>query len=60
MSELSVARNLKLFESYGNYGVSTRTREVETARTFFGQEGSRKLLRFCADVFYGRPPTIVI
>jgi len=37
--------------------VSARTRGVEPVRTFCGQGGGVKFIRFSADVFYGWPQT---
>jgi len=56
-SSLFGAKNFKIFEIFD---VFARTKEegVEPVRTFCGQEGGKvDFLRFCADVFYGRPLT---
>jgi len=46
------AKNFGFFEIYG---VSTRKGRVEPVRTFCGHRKRVSFLRFCADVFYGRP-----
>jgi len=65
-SALLGAKTFKFFEIYS---VSARIRErgVEPVRTFFGKRGgndfSKKerddFSRFCANVFYGRPLTLM-
>jgi len=55
-SALFGAKNFGFFEIHG-LSERTRRREVEPVRTFCRQGWGWRVnfLRFCADVFYGRP-----
>jgi len=52
----------KTFGFFEIYGVSSRTRGegIKPVRTFCGQGEGVNFSRFCADIFYGRPQSLLL